>query len=319
VLVFNDAGTVTSADAVLIVRLPILITQQPQSRAVRTGSNVTFSVTAYGNGPLNYQWLLNGAPLPQGTNATLTLPNAGAAQVGAYAALVSDSFSTIASATATLSLLLDPFIVQQPLSTEAVPGGTAILSVMVTNNATLPITYRWRQGVLIVSSNSLNQYVSFFAVSNVQANVTYNVVVSNPSRPSGIRSSDATITVAVDADHDGIPDDWESAWGLNSNNPLDAGLDYDGDGMTNLQEYIAGTDPWDSDSYLKVDQINATGTLQFTARAGRTYTILFQDGLNTGPWTRLSNIPAGNLRIVTVLDPNPGGNRFYRLVTPGRP
>jgi len=46
-----------------------------------------------------------------------------------------------------------------------------------------------------------------------------------------------------DVDEDRMADDWESAYGLNPANPSDAGLDPDGDGYTNLQEFQNGTDP----------------------------------------------------------------------------
>ncbi len=46
-----------------------------------------------------------------------------------------------------------------------------------------------------------------------------------------------------DPDHDGIPSEWETLFGLNPNNPIDAAQDPDGDGKTNLQEYLAGTHP----------------------------------------------------------------------------
>ena len=51
----------------------------------------------------------------------------------------------------------------------------------------------------------------------------------------------------ADADHDGMDDAWETAHGLN---PAlnDRNGDKDGDGLTNIQEYVLGTDPNNADS-----------------------------------------------------------------------
>lgn len=43
-----------------------------------------------------------------------------------------------------------------------------------------------------------------------------------------------------DADEDGMPDPWETARGLNPNDPADASEDADGDGYTNIEAYING-------------------------------------------------------------------------------
>ncbi|MDR2849754.1 MAG: thrombospondin type 3 repeat-containing protein [Verrucomicrobiota bacterium] len=53
----------------------------------------------------------------------------------------------------------------------------------------------------------------------------------------------------LDSDKDGIPDQVEIAWGLNPNDPADAAGDLDGDGFTNLEEYLARTDPKDPKSH----------------------------------------------------------------------
>lgn len=47
-----------------------------------------------------------------------------------------------------------------------------------------------------------------------------------------------TRDVPADRDHDGIPDDWETAHGLNPNDPADANQDLNGDGYTNLEKYL---------------------------------------------------------------------------------
>ena len=50
-------------------------------------------------------------------------------------------------------------------------------------------------------------------------------------------------TPYVDSDHDGMPDAWEIAHGLNPHDPSDASQDLNGDGYTNIEDYINGLDP----------------------------------------------------------------------------
>lgn len=53
---------------------------------------------------------------------------------------------------------------------------------------------------------------------------------------------------AKDSDLDGIDDKWEVSYGLDPLMALDAGLDKDGDGFSNLDEYKEQTDPTDKNS-----------------------------------------------------------------------
>lgn len=46
-----------------------------------------------------------------------------------------------------------------------------------------------------------------------------------------------------DADGDGMPDEWETKFGLNPNDSSDAVKDCNGDGYTNIEKYINGLDP----------------------------------------------------------------------------
>jgi hypothetical protein len=41
-----------------------------------------------------------------------------------------------------------------------------------------------------------------------------------------------------DTDHDGMPDEWEKQHGLDPGNPADGNGDLNGDGYTNLEEYL---------------------------------------------------------------------------------
>jgi pectate lyase len=50
-------------------------------------------------------------------------------------------------------------------------------------------------------------------------------------------------TPAEDSDHDGMPNDWERRHGLDPSDPADGAQDADGDGYTNVEEFLNATDP----------------------------------------------------------------------------
>ena len=65
--------------------------------------------------------------------------------------------------------------------------------------------------------------------------------------------------------------------------------------MTNLAEYIAGTDPANKLSYLKVENLEGAAigvNLSFLAMANRTYSVQYRTTLATGTWQVLTNLPA---------------------------
>lgn len=51
-----------------------------------------------------------------------------------------------------------------------------------------------------------------------------------------------------DLDGDGLPDAWEAQYGLSNLTFADASIDTDGDGLTNYEEFLLGTDPTNEDA-----------------------------------------------------------------------
>jgi hypothetical protein len=118
-----------------------------------------------------------------------------------------------------------------------------------------------------------------------------------------------------------MPNDWELVYGLNPDSASDAFGDGDGDGMGNLSEFLAGTDPTSNVSRFELDifQDGPESSLTFDAVSGKTYTVQYRDSLEGGSWQKLRDV-TGMTGAVTVNDPGAlGPVRFYRLVTPALP
>ncbi|MCI0744134.1 MAG: lamin tail domain-containing protein [Verrucomicrobia subdivision 3 bacterium] len=331
VVVLNPSGSIASSNVFLEVLIPANIVSQPQNVIMRgstneatygmTFSNAVFAVVANSSTPITYQWRYNSNTLAGATNNTLVVSNVNLSHQGFYDCIVTDGIGSVRTTPALLRVNIVPVITRQPQSIVALAGDNIAFSFE--HRGTAPFGYRWRRNGVNLFPGSGFTNLRVLTISNVQTNQagTYTVIITNAGNMSpGVLSANAVLTVLVDSDGDGAPDIWESQFGFLPNNGSDGELDFDGDGASNADEFRAGTDPKDENSYLGIASIAVGGetSLTFPARSNRSYMVEYKDAVGTSSWTRLANVYVRtNNHTAVVLDTNaPGPQRYYRVVTP---
>jgi hypothetical protein len=128
------------------------------------------------------------------------------------------------------------------------------------------------------------------------------LILSLMDGPSPGRSN-RTPEEPTDTDGDGLPDAWERENGTDLNRP-DADADTDGDGMSHREEYLAGTDPQDRNSGLRLTGGVGEGgglTLEFMAMPGRAYEVQGKATWSDPDWQVVAVIPVGqDTRVIQV-------------------
>lgn len=106
VVISNSFGMVTSTVVSLTVDAPSYptIVVQPYGQTVASGGYFCEGTVVVGTQPISYQWTFDGAPIPGATNATLTITNAIASDVGTYQLIATNTAGTVYSLPATLSV-----------------------------------------------------------------------------------------------------------------------------------------------------------------------------------------------------------------------
>ncbi|MEO5803748.1 MAG: immunoglobulin domain-containing protein [Verrucomicrobiota bacterium] len=84
---------------------PPVITSQPASQTVMIGTAASFSARAAGGAPLSYRWQFNGVNISGATTNSYTRMNVQNGDAGAYTLIVSNSFSSVTSAPAILTVV----------------------------------------------------------------------------------------------------------------------------------------------------------------------------------------------------------------------
>ncbi len=125
------------------------------------------------------------------------------------------------------------------------------------------------------------------------------------------------VTTYADEDADNIPDDYERLHDLNPGDAADALQDSDRDGLSNIEEYEAGTDPRNPASTLRlsIDEDAEHIHIRFSAVSGNSYQIEYQDVDLATDWHLMRRTVSGSNSILNFPDElTPHSSfRIYRL------
>jgi hypothetical protein len=211
------------------------------NRTVPVNSDGSFAI---GNVPANSQSLYrvrvrcinpNGT-ISQGMSAFLSLAgSASSIDIGAI------DFNTFTLPPVSLSLT-----VGEGTTSMSTAGQTLHLyaTATYTDGTQQPVIYS-DSGTTYISSNPAVATVDQNGVVTAVAAGNVTITATNEGVAATVQIQ---VLILLDSDGDGMPDVWEIANGFNPFDPSDAGQDADGDGLTNLQEYLLGTDPHNPDT-----------------------------------------------------------------------
>jgi alpha-amylase len=175
---------------------------------------------------------------------------------------------------------------------------------------------------IFLQANGANQGISNSFTTTVQNLLTVQFKpIYNEARVSAIHVQK---TADLYSDTDGIPDWWRLAYfdhatGLAADKSR-ASDDADGDGRTNYQEYLAGTNPIDPTSNFQITNIRiqySTVVVSFQANTTLTYQLQRSPSLISPTWTNVGSPAQASFTPFSFYDSG-GANlpspQFYRVI-----
>jgi hypothetical protein len=183
-----------------------------------------------------------------------------------------------------------------------------------------PITfaYQWQQSTNGVSfADMTDQTVATLPANLTAAGDYYRVSITpNDGLADGQTFTTAALLVPADADGNGVNDDWELQYFGSIG--IDPSADPDGDGMSNLAEFLAGTDPTNNASAFFITSIGTSGSnivVNFTTVAGNRYELQRSEDATSGSWMPVASniVGTGGTVAATEVGGATHANRIYRV------
>jgi hypothetical protein len=157
--VTNDLGSDSSSNATLSM-YPFIAIPFPGA-VTYWGEDATFSVGAWGTGPLSYQWFDNGEAITDATNETLELSSIQFTNAGLYWVVVSSAFGSVTNAPE--QVVVNPAGVSLGLYPGVTITGVTNYNYIIQRTANLSDTNSW----VTVGTLTLTHPVQLWVDTNV--------------------------------------------------------------------------------------------------------------------------------------------------------
>jgi hypothetical protein len=176
---------------------PPMVLQDPASITVSSGSTAKFTVVADGATPLSYQWLRNGNAISGATTNPLSFTaNFNTDNGATFSVILSNSFGSMTSAVATLTVVGTLSIDHSPFSITRQDGSNSMAAFRVAASGATPISIQWYK----VSGGTTNIIAGATSdtlwLSNLQLSDSGNAYFAHVTNAFVVTNSDqATLTV----------------------------------------------------------------------------------------------------------------------------
>ena len=203
-------------------------------------------------------------------------------------------------------------VVSSPNTARAVMDGAFSYQITGTNSPTSYNATNLPAGLTVSTSTGL--------ISGIPSTVGVASVTLSATNSGGTGSRALSLDVQNDIDEDGMGDAWEAANGLTVG-ANDTASDRDGDGLSNLDEWIAGTVPNDPSSHFIITSVQLSGSdivLTWKTVASKRYRVHTRTDLITGAWSEITPAPviaSGASATFTHTGGAIGVQRHYRVST----
>jgi hypothetical protein len=197
----GGSGSTGSSSTAPVGAVAPHISSQPANQSVGSGQTATFSVTATGTAPLQYQWSRNGAAISGATSvAYTTAATTSADNAVDFTVTVSNSAGSATSQAAVLTVTgapveaVAPKISVQPANQSVSAGQAATFNVTATGTA--PLLYQWSRNGTAISGATKAAYTTA-ATTSADNEANFTVTVSNSAGAATSQAAVLTVTTAT--------------------------------------------------------------------------------------------------------------------------